>query len=265
MTKPLVLITNDDGIDSYFLHLLVQAMQERFDVAVAAPLSEQSWIGRAISRTREVHLTTYNGFDCPAWTVDGTPSDCVNIALEHLLPRQPDAVVSGINLGYNASVPLLLSSGTIAGAIEGAAWGLPALAFSHQIPEDLFEIVRRDHGRVEGAFEDSLKAAAAHAVRFTAKRIGKTNTGLTVHNINFPAETTERTPIEHTQPSRFFHGGLFEAKTPTSYVFSYCPGRRLSDDDREDSLCLLRGNISYTVINYAELGMLPARSKSRAD
>ena len=64
---------------------------------------------------------------CPTWTVDGTPSDCVNIALAHLLPPElkPDAVLSGINIGLNASLGFIIASGTIAGAWEGALHGLP--------------------------------------------------------------------------------------------------------------------------------------------
>ena len=126
--KPLALVTNDDGIDSAFLHRLVEALAKDFEVAVAAPAFEQSWIGRAISRRTEVEVIpspSHFPSGVQAWAVSGTPTDCVNIALGNLLDRQPDIVVSGINIGFNTTETLILCSGTIAGAMEGAQWGLP--------------------------------------------------------------------------------------------------------------------------------------------
>ena len=70
---PKALITNDDGIDSYFLIELVHAMKASFDVAVAAPTKEQSWIGKAMSRHRKVEVHAHDSLDCPAWAINGTP------------------------------------------------------------------------------------------------------------------------------------------------------------------------------------------------
>ena len=100
--KPHALVTNDDGIESAFLHRLVEALLPDFQVSVAAPAFEQSWIGRAISRRREVEVIQSpsifpSGVD--AWAISGTPTDCVNIALGNLLPKLPDIVISGINIG----------------------------------------------------------------------------------------------------------------------------------------------------------------------
>src|SRR5690554_6084905 len=154
--KTHVLVTNDDGIDSFFLRCLVEGLMESFRVTVAAPMGEQSWIGRALSRNREVHVAECEDFPCRAFALDGTPSDCVNIALGHLLQDDfPELVCSGINIGFNATLPLILSSGTIAGAIEGACWGLPALAFSHQIPPSEYETLRQNHGQAKGALAES--------------------------------------------------------------------------------------------------------------
>src|SRR5882757_2560608 len=105
-----LLLTNDDSIESVFLHELVHALRNAgHELFVAAPKTEQSWIGAAKSRHRPVRSTpTDRGLSCPTWIVDGTPSDCVNIAIAHLLPATklptPDAVISGINIGFNASI-----------------------------------------------------------------------------------------------------------------------------------------------------------------
>ena len=115
-----LLITNDDGINSVFLHELVHALRQAgHDLYVVAPKHEQSWVGAAKSRNRPVHAASGDrGLGCPTWIVDGTPSDAVNIALDHLLPpgTRPEAVVSGINVGLNASLGFIIASGTIASA-----------------------------------------------------------------------------------------------------------------------------------------------------
>src|SRR3954470_19453044 len=109
-----LLITNDDGIDSVFLHELVAALVSAgHELFVVAPKTEQSWIGAAKSRHRAVASERVDrGLGCPTWIVDGTPSDCVNIGLAHLLPganfATPEAVVSGINIGLNASLAFIL-------------------------------------------------------------------------------------------------------------------------------------------------------------
>ena len=128
MTKPTALVTNDDGIDSYFLQVLVRRLQEKFDVIVAAPAKEQSWTGRSMTRRDPVSVKEFKGLDVPAWIIDGTPTDCVNIALESLVNNcRPDIVVSGINLGMNVTLPMILASGTVAGALEAAFGESPPL------------------------------------------------------------------------------------------------------------------------------------------
>jgi 5'-nucleotidase len=110
-------------------------------VYVVAPKSEKSWIGCAKSRHHAVSSEVIDvKLGCPTWTVDGTPSDCVNIGLDHLLPKGHDvqAVVSGINIGRNASLGFILASGTIGGAWEGAIHGLPGIAFSQDMNSEVF-------------------------------------------------------------------------------------------------------------------------------
>lgn len=256
MSKPRILITNDDGIDSFFLRVLVEAHLKDFEVFVAAPKSEKSWISRAITRDGIVQVTEDRRFDCPAWALDGTPTDCINIGLGHLLPkdRLPDAILSGINLGYNAAFPFILSSGTIAGALEGVLWGLPGIAFSHMVPENTYEILRASHGQVEGALANSLQCAGTHCVSITRQVLEQDHTGVTVHNINFPISTQADTPLEQTIAERFQLGTLFEAVAEDSYAFKFqsrlIPLVNTPDTDRA---CLERGNISWSRLDYSKL------------
>ena len=148
-----LLVTNDDGIDCVFLHELVHGLRAAgHELAVAAPKTEQSWISAAKSRTRPVRSTKVDrGLGCPTWIVDGTPSDCVNIALAHLVKTRPDAVVSGMNVGLNASLGFILASGTVAGAFEGVLHGLPAVAFSQDLSFETYDHLK-DHGGAPDAW-----------------------------------------------------------------------------------------------------------------
>jgi len=250
-----ILVTNDDGIDSFFLRVLVEALAATFRVTVAAPMGEQSWIGRAMSRNRDVHMAEFEDFPCRAYGLEGTPSDCVNIALGHLVADDPiDAVCSGINIGFNACTPIVLSSGTVAGAIEGAGWGLPALAFSHQVADADYEYLRKNHGQASGSLEASLRAAAGHAARFTEALIGQRNERPVVQNYNFPAGTTAETPVEQTQPLPIRLLKLFERETAATFRFKYPEGLVLPREGRYDMPCLQRGHISHSILDLNRMG-----------
>lgn len=253
--KAHVLVTNDDGIDSFFLRVLVDALVNRFRVTVAAPMGEQSWIGRAFSRNRDVHVAERDDLPCRAFALDGTPSDCVNIAMGHLVKDDPvDAVCSGINIGFNACTPLVLSSGTVAGAIEGAGWGLPALAFSHQVPDTEYEYIRTHHGQASGSLETSLRNAADHAGQFTEGFIGQEATRPIVQNYNFPIGTTGETPVERTDLLPITLRPIFAKDTSATYRFQYPEEVKLQTEGPYDMPCLMRGHISHTVLDFNRLG-----------
>lgn len=253
--KPHILVTNDDGIDSFFLKVLVEGLAEGFRVTVAAPMGEQSWIGRAMSRNRDVHMAVVEGFPGKAYALDGTPSDCVNIALAHLVKDDPVmAVCSGINIGFNVGTPIVLSSGTVAGAIEGAGWGLPALAFSHHVGDGDYEFLRKNHGRAQGALAESLRASAAHACRMTQELIGSRVERPVVHNINFPASTMADTAIEQTEPFPVRLLGLFERDTPVSFRFRYPEGLEMPTEGAWDLPCVMRGTISHSILDINRIG-----------
>ncbi|WP_031527042.1 5'/3'-nucleotidase SurE [Dyadobacter crusticola] len=129
--KPLILVTNDDGITSKGIRTLVEIMQELGEVVVVAPNSPQSGMGHAITIGEPLRLYATHIFeDVTEYECSGTPADCVKIAKHHiLLDRKPDLVVSGINHGSNNSINVLYS-GTMSAAIEAAIEGIPAIGFS---------------------------------------------------------------------------------------------------------------------------------------
>ena len=126
MTKPLVLITNDDGVLAPGIRAVADALREFAEVIVAAPDRERSAASHSISLDRPLRV---DEIEPSTYAIDGTPVDCVYLALLHLVPRKPALVVSGINNGFNLGSDVFYS-GTVAGAVEGALRGVPALAVS---------------------------------------------------------------------------------------------------------------------------------------
>ncbi len=132
MDKPLILVTNDDGITARGIFNLVSVMKELGEVLVVAPDSPQSGMGHAITVGDTLRLTESFIFEgVKAYECSGTPADCVKMARHFVCKegRQPDIVVSGINHGSNTSISVLYS-GTMSAAIEGAIEGTPAIGFS---------------------------------------------------------------------------------------------------------------------------------------
>ena len=255
--KPHALVANDDGIESAFLHRFVDALCHDFKVSVAAPAFEQSWIGRAISRRKEIeviHSPAIFPEDVDAWAISGTPTDCVNIALGHLVKQPVDIVLSGINIGYNTAEPLILSSGTIAAAIEGAFWGLPAIAFSKSIPNHLFKSIQKNKGKTEGDFRDSLIAASRHANSIALEMLKKNSRYGTVLNVNFPVDTRDDTPYEETVPAAVKMGSLYTETSPGKYVFHYNEGIVTESNVQTDRAALENGTISLSVLDFTCFG-----------
>ncbi len=259
-----LLLTNDDGVESLFLHVLVRALHaEGHSLFVVAPRAEQSWIGCAKSRRRHVASAAVDlGLQVPTWSVDGTPSDCVSIALAHLLPRDVaiNAVVSGINVGRNASLGFILASGTIAGAWEGAVHGLPGIAFSQDLTHEAFESFHRDTRRPTPALVASLNHAADHAARLTPTLVAQTPPqSFIVHNVNFPLPCHPDSEMRRTVPARVVVPGLFTpAADDGTHRFIFNLGNDLSPaEPLTDRTALETGYISHSMLDYAAIGRLP--------
>ncbi|AYN69143.1 5'/3'-nucleotidase SurE [Euzebyella marina] len=133
MKKPLILVTNDDGITAPGLRSLIGYMKEIGDVVVVAPDSPQSGKGHAITIDNTLFsakLVVDKEKGAPLeYSCSGTPADCVKLALQELLDRKPDICVSGINHGSNSSINVIYS-GTMSAAIEAGIEGIPAIGFS---------------------------------------------------------------------------------------------------------------------------------------
>jgi 5'-nucleotidase len=166
-----ILVTNDDGVHSDGIHALAAALAPLGDVTIVAPHVEASAIGHALTLRRPLRMERLRDH---VYEVDGTPTDCVNIAVTQLYGSSggtPDLVVSGINKGYNLGDDVTYS-GTVAGALEGALLGIGSIAVSVE--------------RVRGKYDFSPAASAAATVAAMVLRGGVLE-GRTFLNINVPA------------------------------------------------------------------------------
>lgn len=131
MAKPLILVTNDDGILAPGIRALIDVMKEIGEVVVVAPDSPQSAMGHAITINNTLKLEKVK-IDKELeleYSCSGTPVDCIKIAINEILKRKPDLCVSGINHGSNSSINVIYS-GTMSAAVEAGIEGIPAIGFS---------------------------------------------------------------------------------------------------------------------------------------
>ena len=129
--KPLILVTNDDGITAPGIRTLIKVMNTIGEVIVVAPDSRQSGMGHAITVNDTLYCRKEHIDDGPQdeYSTSGTPADCVKLARHEILNRVPDLCVSGINHGSNSSINVIYS-GTMSAAIEAGIEGIPAIGFS---------------------------------------------------------------------------------------------------------------------------------------
>jgi len=163
---PKILVTNDDGVHSEGIHLLAQVLAPLGEVIIVAPIQEASAIGHALTLRRPLRLETIRP---GVHAVDGTPTDCVNVAIAHVIHGKPDLIVSGINKGWNLGDDVTYS-GTVSGALEGALLGIPSIAVSTM------------NRRNEYDFPPAARAAAVMAEAVLERGIPK----FTMLNINVP-------------------------------------------------------------------------------
>jgi 5'/3'-nucleotidase len=168
---PRILVTNDDGVHSEGIKALADALRPLGDITVVAPIQEASAIGHALTLRRPLRIDTIAP---DVFAVDGTPTDCVNLAITHVLKGKPDLIVSGINKGWNLGDDVTYS-GTVSGALEGALLEIPSIAVSTQRIKD------------ECEFGPSATAAATVAQAVLERGLPK----FTLLNINVPMGATK--------------------------------------------------------------------------
>ncbi len=124
-----VLLTNDDGISSPSFRSLVRRFTDNDQITIAAPRTEMSAVSHSLTIRTPLYCQKQNIGPYPAYSITGSPADCVKLALDKLCPEPPDLVISGINMGSNCGINVFYS-GTVAAAMEASLQGYPAIAVS---------------------------------------------------------------------------------------------------------------------------------------
>lgn len=198
MERPLVLVTNDDGIESRGLWETVEALMPLGEILVVAPNRQWSGAGRCMPHTvtgdYEVVSREVGGRTVVAYAVDASPALAVEHGVLEFANRTPALVVSGTNFGANVSVDITIS-GTVGAALEGAAFGIPALAVSLEMDPRFY---------LSGDSEANYEAAKAYVQRFarTILRHGMPY-GVDALNLNLPSDAIPDTPWRRTHLSRY--------------------------------------------------------------
>ena len=175
--KPLILVTNDDGITAPGLRALIKIMNKIGDVVVVAPDSPQSGMGHAITIDNVLHCNPITIDHGPQleYTCSGTPADCVKMAVSEILNKKPDLCVSGINHGPNSSINVIYS-GTMSAAIEAGIEGVPAIGFS----------------LCDYSWEADFEQAGEHIKKIVSEAISNKMPQGVVLNVNIPKLTTSK-------------------------------------------------------------------------
>ena len=233
MSKPLILITNDDGYNAKGISALVNAVKNIADIIIVAPDRPQSGMGHAITVNEPIRCFELDFFgDVKAYSCSGTPVDCVKMGLYLLGDRSPDLILSGINHGSNISTNVLYS-GTMSAAVEGALEGVPSIGFSlttHSLNADFTTSIKYVKIITEKLLNNSLKKGVC----------------LNVNIPNVKAELVKG--IKVCRQGRAFWDDTFDKRTdPLGNEYYWLTGSFSSKEQGEDA------DINFLKNNYVTI------------
>jgi len=232
----LILLTNDDGIHAPGLAAMERQLRRLGEVYVVAPTAEQSGVAHSITYlTPLIVKEVYHGAERWGWAVEGSPADCVKIAVDKLCPRMPDLVVSGINGGLNAGINVLYS-GTVAAAIEGAFFGITSVAVSLEFDE-------------QAPFDRAARLALGIIEQLLQRKEAQSR----LYNLNIPVAALRNSAEVHVVPMDVTpYGDEYEKRTdPWGRDYYWAIGNPPSAVGAETDLSILsRGQVALTPLAY---------------
>ncbi len=229
--RPLILVSNDDGIDAEGIQVLRRAVESLAEVWVVAPRDEQSAVSNAISLRDPLRVEKRGERQL---AVSGTPTDCVYVALNHVLERKPDLCVTGINHGANLGDDVVYS-GTVAAAIEATMSDVDSMAFS-----------------LAGTSSTGLQGTTEHIRRLVEEGLERRTPRGTLLNINFPSQVEASTRTVLTKLGRRNYGRVVvEKEDPRKRSYFWLGGNELGFDDIPGSDCnaVAEGLISISPVS----------------
>lgn len=237
--KPLILVTNDDGISAPGLRTLIKVMNTIGDVVVVAPDSPQSGMGHAITINSTLRCTKVKFDDGPQteYSCSGTPADCVKLGVHEILKCKPDLCVSGVNHGSNAAINVIYS-GTMSAAIEAGIEGIPAIGFS----------------LLDFSWDADFSSIESYILQITRSALTNKIPESTVLNVNFPKCKKENIKgIKICRQANAYWIEEFDKRQdPMGKEYYWMTGEFINEDKGEDTdiWALQNGYISVVPIQF---------------
>lgn len=237
--RPLILVTNDDGISAPGIRMLISIMKEIGDVIVVAPDKPQSATGHAITINNTLYINKINIDDDvqEEYSCSGTPVDCVKLAVHEILKKKPDICVSGINHGSNSSINVIYS-GTMSAAVEAGIEGIPAVGFS----------------LLDYSWDADFKSAAKYIKKITLETLKNGLPKGVVLNVNIPK--LKEKDIKGVKVCRQANAQWIETfdkrKNPQGRDYYWLTGEFVNEDKGEDTdeAALEKGFISIVPVQF---------------
>ncbi len=236
--KPVILITNDDGVTAPGIMNLVEAVKDLGKIVVVAPDKPQSGMGHAITIGQPLRLHKSNVFgDIEAYSCTGTPVDCVKLAVDKVLRRKPDLCLSGINHGANHSINVIYS-GTMSAAVEAAIESIPSAGFS-----------LLDYS-IEADFTGSRKYVRIIVEKMLATKMDK-HTVLNVNIPALPAEALKGFKLSRQAYAKYVED-FMERQDPHGKMYYWLTGEFVNFDKGKDTdvWALANGYVSVVPVQF---------------
>jgi len=213
-----IFIVNDDSVKSPGLSVLVKNLRD-YNLTIVTTEHFKSWTSKAITYKKDISIRNGLVSGHKTYIINGFPADCVNIGLNHLIKDKQDLVVSGINIGENATDSWTLSSATVAATLEGVICGTKGIAISQQLSdEDYNEITTNLTSKPVGYYEKYFQLSGKVAKAVTKYVLeNKLPPEIKILNVNIPPQETYRGKWFITRPYRWSYGSLF-SKTAKGFI-----------------------------------------------
>ena len=237
MKKPLILVTNDDGITAPGLRTLINIMNEIGDVVVVAPDSPQSGMGHAITINDTLYCKKEKIDDGPQteYSISGTPADCVKFAVRKILDKKPDLCVSGINHGANSSINVIYS-GTMSAAVEAGIEGIKSIGFS----------------LLNYNWDADFKPCEEYITKICKNVLSQKKQDL-ILNVNFPSNTKQFKGIKVCRQAKGYWQDTYDKRiSPLGKEYYWLTGEFINKDSNKetDEWALSQGYVSIVPISF---------------
>ena len=237
--KPLILVTNDDGVTAPGIRHLIKIMKEFGEVVVVAPDSPQSGMGHAITISQNLYCDpiTVEDNSHVEYSCSGTPVDCVKLATQQIVKRRPDLCVSGINHGSNSSINVIYS-GTMSAAVEAGTEGIPAVGFS----------------LLDYSMDADFEPTTGYVRQIVSMLLNNDTPKGMVLNVNFPKLKTEEIKGLKVcrQANAHWQETYYKRQNPLGRDYYWLTGEFVNEDDGEDTdeWALKNGYVSVVPIQF---------------